>query len=142
MNPDKLTDTEVIQLIKQIKEFLNHPTFSIHTIGKYRCEESLSDKLNGITYSLHIYRGNLESKYSMHIRFISNNVHLVRLCIHGSIHHNFDGRIGGNHLHVYKLHDGTPIDYAYPLDQTPFDKSDDLAKSMDNFFKYVSIKIK
>lgn len=56
MNPDKLTDTEVIQLIKQIKEFLNHPTFSIPTIGKYRCEESLSDKLNGITYSLHIYR--------------------------------------------------------------------------------------
>ncbi|WP_203642894.1 DUF6978 family protein [Levilactobacillus andaensis] len=140
MDPDKLTDSEVSQLISEIKEFLDHPAFNAPAFGKYKQEENLSDNINGITYKLHIYRGSLESKYSMHIRFLSNNIHLVRLCIHGSVHHNYDGNVSGNHIHIYKLHNGEVLDYAYPLDQTPFNKSDDLAKSMDKFFKYVNIK--
>lgn len=142
MNPDKLTDDEVNQLIHEVKEFLDHPSFNTPSFGKYRQEENLSDNSNGIIYKLHIYRGALESKYSMHIRFSSNNTHLVRLCINGSVHHNYDGNVSGNHIHIYTFHNGQVLDYAYPLDQTPFNKSDDLAKSMDNFFKYVNIKSK
>lgn len=142
MNPDDLSYTEVAALINEIKEFLNHPVFNTPTTGKYKCEDVLTDKVNGIIYKLSIYRGNIESKYSMHIRFTSNNEHLVRLCIHGSKHHNDDRTIvSGSHIHIYKNHDGQYIEaYAYSLEKTPFNEADDLAESMEKFFQFVHVK--
>ncbi|WP_461243619.1 DUF6978 family protein [Secundilactobacillus muriivasis] len=142
MDPDMLTDTEVAFLIKSTKEFLNHPVLNAPIIGKYNLEETVADQVNGITYKLHVYRGSLETKYSMHLRFISNNIHLVRICINGARHHNSDGTIlTGNHIHIYRCRDGVTEDYAYELDSTPFNKSDDLAKSLEKFIEYVNIEV-
>lgn len=141
MNLDKLTDSEVATLIQSIKVFLNHPILITPTIGKFKTEDSVSDKINGISYKLSIFRGNLDTKYSMHIRFGTNNYHLVRLCINGSRHHNSDGSVlPKSHIHIYRFRNGTIEAYARQLDTTPFDKSDELAKSMEKFIKYVNIK--
>lgn len=61
---------------------------------------SVSGQFSNIAYKMHVYRGNIGYKYSVHLRFTNNNVHLIRLCINGSRHHNEDGTIvGKNHLH-------------------------------------------
>nr|WP_231793346.1 hypothetical protein [Limosilactobacillus albertensis] len=90
---------------------------------------------------MHVYRGNIGYKYSVHLRFTNNNVHLIRLCINGSRHHNEDGTIvGKNHLHIYKYHDSHIEDYAYDLNHLPFDNSDELDAAVEKFINYANIK--
>ncbi len=70
---------------------------------------------------MHVYRGNIGYKYSVHLRFTDNNVHLIRLCINGSRHHNEDETIvGKNHL--------------------PFNNSDELDATVEKFINYANIK--
>ena len=143
MDIEKLTTTEVATLIQRIKEFLEHPVFSTPRFGKYKIEESVEDKIGGIEYKFHVYRGNLDSKYSMHIRFSQTNTNLVRLCINGSNHNNSNGtKVGKNHLHVYRYVNGVCEDYAYDLNKKHFDPADELAESMEKFFDYVHIRKK
>lgn len=141
MDIDNLSDSEVVTLIKEIKHFLDHPVFAFPQTGKYKKSEIVQDKINGIEYKLVIYRGNLENKYSMHIRFSENDIHLVRLCINGSTHTNkSDGTtVGKNHIHIYKNEEPVRKDYAYDLEKYNFVKTDDLANSFDKFIQFVSI---
>lgn len=141
MNLDELGTSEVYELISALKLFLNHPTLSIPTLGKYQKENVVSDTKNNIEYKLKIYRGNLNIKYSIHIRFIDTNKHLVRLCINGSRHHNNNGTcVSPNHIHIYNFHDNYIEDKAYELDKVPFDKKDELATAFDKFLGFLNIK--
>lgn len=140
MNIDSLGTAEVYALISETKEFLKHPTFSVPTLGKYQKEAIVTGTTNHIEYKFKIYRGNLNIKYSMHLRFIENNKHLVRLCINGSRHHNTDGtKVSPNHIHIYDFHDGYIEGKAYELDDVPFDKDDDLTVAVDKFLDFLNI---
>ncbi|MGI1808889.1 DUF6978 family protein [Pediococcus pentosaceus] len=141
MELDNLTDIEISALIKELKYFLKNPQIDIPMVGQYKQEEIVLDKLNNIEYKFKTYRGKLDTKYSIHIRFLDNNKHLIRLCINGSNHTNNDGiKVSGNHIHIYKFDGKEQTDYAYELDNFPFDKDDDLAESVSNFIKFVNIK--
>lgn len=88
MDLSSLNDNEVKALIEELKNFLKEVRIEILPIGKYKQVAEVVGKASGISYRLHIYRGLLENKYSMHLRFAENNIHLVRLCINGNKHHN------------------------------------------------------
>lgn len=141
MELDTLTDMEVSALIMELKHFLKNPKINVPMFGKYKQEETVVDKLNNIEYKFKSYRGNLDTKYSIHIRFLDNHKHLVRLCINGSNHINNDGKkVGKNHIHIYKFDGVEQSDYAYDLSKVPFDEHDDLAKAVNTFIEFVNIK--
>ncbi|MHA3065756.1 DUF6978 family protein [Lacticaseibacillus saniviri] len=142
MKLDELSDMDVTNLITAFKKFLEHPIMPPTLFGKIKNEEIVEDSINGIHYVLHYYRGNLENKYSIHLRFTGNNLHLVRLCINGSRHYNLDGSVvEGNHIHIYHY---SPISgelegRAYPLSQTNFDSDGNLEVSLDHFMTFTHI---
>ena len=120
MNLDNLTDEEVKNLILITKQSIDKTIKCINEqtpfIGRVKRDIKVVDYENMINYTLHVYRGNLENKYSMHIRFNNNYYHLLRLCINGSFHNNSDGtNVGRNHLHVYKIKNGQYEGYAYDI---------------------------
>lgn len=97
----------------------------------------VEDYTDGIKYKLHAHRGRIGDKYSIHLRFDEGDIHLVRLCINGTKHHNYDNTIvSGNHLHVYKLVNEQVEDYAYELSNKPFISTDDLAVAFEKFCSY------
>lgn len=93
MNLDKLSNDEVLTLINEIKKCLSAIQLQLPLIGKYKKELQLKGDNSQVEYVFHAYRGRIENKYSLHLRFKENNIHLVRLCINGSRHHNSDGTI-------------------------------------------------
>lgn len=148
MDLDNLTDDEVKYLILHIKESIDKTIDTINKetslIGSIKKDIQVLDYENNINYILHIYRGNVDNKYSMHIRFNKNHLHLIRLCINGSNHINSDGTKGGkNHLHVYKIINNQHEDYAYDIMKyniNEFSKDDNLLTSFDKFVKLLNIK--
>lgn len=142
MDIDNLSDAEVVKLIKEIKYFLDNPQITIPILEKFKCTENVRDKVNGIEYKLHAYRGNINTKYSIHIRFSDNNIHLVRLCINGTPHINRldNTKVSGSHLHIYNSND-PGYSYTYDLKKYGnFISTDDLAKSFDKFLEFVKIQ--
>lgn len=142
MNIDNLSDIEVVKLIKEIKYFLDNPKISFPILGKFECTEKVQDRVNGIEYKLHAYRGNTNTKYSIHIRFRYTNIHLVRLCINGTPHINRldNTKVSGSHLHIYNNNDFN-YSYAYDLKKYGnFISTDGLTESFDKFLKFVKIK--
>lgn len=138
-NLDNLTDREVELLIKESKHALKDLAFNI-TLGKFKLDKELISTHNKIEYRFHAYRGSLTTKYSIHIRFEENNLHLVRLCINGQKHHNRDKTIvSGNHIHIYTTSSGSYEDYAYELSDFPFDKNKELGPALDDFMCYTHI---
>ena len=148
MDLDNLTDDEVKYLILYIKKSIDKTIDDINKemplIGRIKKNIQVLDYENNINYILHIYRGEIENKYSMHIRFNENHIHLVRLCINGSNHINSDGTNGGrNHLHVYKNINNQHEDYAYDIMKyniNEFSKNDNLLTSFDKFVKLLNIE--
>ncbi|RHW52859.1 hypothetical protein DS834_02950 [Lactobacillus bombicola] len=142
MDINNLSNSEVVKLILQTKHFLDNPSISIPIFGKYRCDETVQDNVNGIEYKLHAYRGNnIKNKYSIHIRFTDNNIHLVRLCINGLPHINKSdkSKVTGNHLHIYDSN-SPDHNYAYDLKKYGnFISTDDLEESFEKFLKFVKI---
>ncbi|QLL71026.1 hypothetical protein GTO83_06780 [Lactobacillus sp. 3B(2020)] len=141
MDTNNLSDSAVKELIQELKNFLKPTTIDIPQLGKYKKEASLVGKRHGIEYKFHVYRGNIQVKYSIHLRFVKNDVHLVRLCINGTKHHNEDGTVvGKNHIHIYKKHNDHIESYAYDLKQFPFDESSELSEGVEKFLSYVNIR--
>lgn len=148
MDLDNLTDEKVKYLILHIKESIDKTIDAINRetplIGRIKKNIQVLDYENNINYILHIYRGNIENKYSIHIRFNENHLHLVRLCINGSNHINSDGTSGSrNHLHIYKIINNQHEDYAYDImnyNINEFSKDDNLLTSFDKFVKLLHIK--
>lgn len=141
MDLEKLTDNEVNMLIDEIKTSLTNISINIPLVGKYKMDMKVTGKTSNLVYSFHAYRGRIENKYSMHIRFKETNAHLVRLCINGSAHHNSDGtKVSGNHIHIYRFNGKYPESYAYPLEDYEFDENDPLDKALSNFIKLLHIE--
>lgn len=139
-----LNDAEVTKLIKELKFFLNNTKLDVPAFGKYKKDIEVKGQVSHVLYRFHAYQGNLENKYSLHLRFEENNVHLIRLCINGSKHHNSDGTsVGKNHLHIYRsLGQNEVEDYAYDLEDYPFSKVDGLAEAIEKFLTYVNLQEK
>ena len=56
---------------------------------------------------------------------------------------NYDGtEASKNHIHIYKyvISQDAVFDYAYDLDDFPFDENDELVDAVDKFNKYVNLK--
>lgn len=144
MNIEYLSEAEVDELIEELKYFADNINISIPLIGKYKLDKGAKASNSKIEYRFHIYRGLAQpSKYSLHLRFSDNHIHLVRICINGSHHRNYDGtRVGKNHIHVYKYvnEEDQIFDYAYELDNFPFDKEDKLVDAVNKFTKYINLK--
>lgn len=109
MDFNNLSNQEVEVLIKRLKNPSNR--LSYDTVNKkltamfnsIDITESIIDD-GEVEYFLHIYRGNYDlSRFSFHIRFKDNNVHLVRVDINPSGKHvNPDGSvIADSHIHIY-----------------------------------------
>ena len=142
MDIDNLNDKEVKALINETKYFLEHARIQIPAFGKYKKDADVQGQQFGISYKFHAYRGNTGDKYSMHLRFSENNVHLVRLCINGSAHYNSDGsKAGPNHIHIYQINKNDEIEgYAYNLDSFPFDQDNSFVEAVEKFLKYINLK--
>lgn len=141
MNIDNLSESEVVILIRNVKHFLDNPQVSIPLCGTYEFDENVQDPDSKIKYKLHARRGNLNIKYSIHIRFSDNNLHLVRLCINGPRHTNKldNTKVSGNHLHIYDKNDPSH-NHAYELEKYgKFISTDDLGKSFDKFLRFNNI---
>lgn len=141
MDLERLSDPEVTRLIGTFKSFIEKPIQLPPLVGCGKDDATVEDSVNGIHYLLHYYRGNLDNKYSIHLRFVGDNIHLVRLCINGSRHYNEDGSfVGGNHIHIYHyLTNGTVEAKVFSLDKTPFGNPQDLIEDLEKFLKYVHI---
>ena len=140
---DNLTDSEVKILIETMKELLDKTIQSEPLIGKVNDDYRVKDYLNSIEYILHIYRGKFEpNRYSMHIRFTQNHLHLVRLCINASNNHinkSDKTNAGKNHIHIYDSFE-EDMNYAYNLDNYIFDSEDSLIESFYKFIDFLNIK--
>ncbi|WP_288557297.1 DUF6978 family protein [uncultured Lactobacillus sp.] len=139
----KLTKEDVHKLIDEIKKFANQVSISIPLVGKVKLDKEVIGESTQIAYRFHIYRGNIKVKYSLHLRFSDSNIHLVRLCVNGTRHKNYDGtEVGRNHIHIYKYlsSDDEVVDYAYDLNDFPFDAKDELTDAVTKFSKYVNLK--
>lgn len=140
----RLTSDEVKKLIGEIKRFANQINISIPLVGRYKLDKDVVGKETQIPYKFHIYRGNFKTKYSLHLRFANSNIHLVRLCINGTKHKNYDKtEVGKNHIHIYKYLalENRVVEYAYDIDNFSFAAQDDLTEAVTKFSKYINLKI-
>lgn len=143
MSLDQLTDPDVINLINTFKQFIKDPIKLPPLVGSTKDDAYVEDSVNGIRYVMHYYRGNIENKYSIHLRFTDNNIHLVRLCINGGRHYNADGTFAdGNHIHLYHFIKGLgEVEaHVYPLTSTPFGDPQSLIEDLEKFIAYVHVK--
>lgn len=127
---DKLFSDEVLTLIDEIKNCLSAIQLQLPLIGKYKKELQLKGADSQVEYIFHAYRGRIDNKYSLHLRFKENNIHLVRLCING------------NYIHLYRFNGQNVEAYAYPLIDFPFDEHDNLNDALNKFINYVHISFK
>jgi len=140
METDQLTSADIAILVAATKYFVNHPELYPLVSGKFRRTEVIVDKLHNLGYKLQIYRGNVENKYSLHIRFSANNQQVLRLCINGSRHHNQDGTlVGRSHVHVYRPENQES--YAHTLTAFPFIENDNLTTAITKFVAYINLKL-
>lgn len=139
---DKLTDKEVNELIAAIKESLNNLPGSFPLVGKVNGDYKITDKNNQIDYTLHVYRGKINTtRYSIHIRFNHNHQHLVRLCINAGNNHinKSDGsKVGRNHIHIYDVSE-PGYNRAFELNNYMFSESDMLIEAFLKFVKFLNI---
>lgn len=140
MDLEKLNDNEVAQLIDEAKHFLENFNLTV-PLGKFNIDRTVLGESSNLKYIWHAYRGRLDTKYSLHIRFKQNNAHLVRLCINGTRHRNYDGTtVEGNHIHLYRYVNNSIVSYAYPLDNYIFESNDTLEDAIDKFLQFVNIR--
>ncbi len=93
-----------------------------------------------IRYILHIRVGKFENRYSIHLRFIENNMHLLRLDV-GTGHSNPDGtHISGDHIHIYVSSEKHAKFFATPLEKSDFPNLNNLADALDAFLDYTNVK--
>ena len=96
-NPNNLLEYE--EVYNQIATTL------IYDNGKYRCE--VIDNLNNIEYVLNVNMTPIPSIFSISLRFVENNYHLLRLDFGDNLRHtNNYGKedqyeVRGSHAHIY-----------------------------------------
>ena len=112
-----LTSEEVNRLIKSLKHLKAGVLFDSPLVGMIKDDAPLTDYTNQIEYKFHRYRHPIDTnRFSMHIRFMDSDEHLIRLDINNGRHRNPDGTIiEQNHLHIYNSGLDRKDAYAIPL---------------------------
>lgn len=146
MDYSNLNEKQVEFIIRTIKKLLNEmpKSFPLPSVSKVNETYKVRDENYNIDFKLHVYRGRIENRYSMHIRFSKNNMHLVRLCINsGTGHKNYadNTSVGKSHIHIYDVKSPTN-EYAYGLDDYDFFEEDELIESFEKFLKFLSIEVR
>ena len=77
MDYDSLSDADVVNLVNTFKQYIENPIPVPPLVGDAKDDCVVEDSVNGIHYILHYYRGSIENKYSIHLRFTANNEHLL-----------------------------------------------------------------
>lgn len=141
MNFDSLSSLEVELLIKSLKNLKGKFAATEPLFGKINDDTELLDNKNGIEYKLHRYRNPIQlNRYSIHIRFVRNDFHLIRLDINNGTHRNPDGTlIQQNHMHIYDNRTERKDGIAYPL-PNEISNIQTLSDALIDFFRYTNIK--
>ncbi|AEO26672.1 TPA: hypothetical protein MPW84_002755 [Listeria monocytogenes] len=136
-----LDDNEVQQLIKSIKILKQEIPVEMPEFGKIKDDTITLGVYDDIEYKLHRYRHPYDSqRFSIHLRFVNNNEHLIRIDINNGTHRNPDNTIvQQNHIHIYKNSDYPKDAYAYPL---PSEINDlySIFTALEQFLVYNNIK--
>lgn len=101
------------------------------------------DEDNNIQYILHIYRGRIADKYSIHLRFKDSNLHLARVDINPPKHDNPDGTSlarGQNHIHIYSNAYKNRDSMAYVLTPEEFPNVSNIVNVLESFINKVKIE--
>ncbi len=138
-----LDDNEVQQLIKSIKILKQEIPVEMPEFGKIKDDTITLGVYDDIEYKLHRYRHPYDSqRFSIHLRFVNNNEHLIRIDINNGTHRNPDNTIVQQnhiHIHIYKNSDYPKDAYAYPL---PSEINDfySIFTALEQFLVYNNIK--
>lgn len=101
------------------------------------------DEDNGILYILHIRRGRIADRYSIHLRFKENNIHLARVDINPPKHENPDRTVlerGKHHIHIYTNAYKKRDSVAYLLSPSEFPNVTNIIEVFESFIKKVNIE--
>ncbi|XOV23435.1 hypothetical protein N1E17_04625 [Lacticaseibacillus paracasei] len=146
---DNLSESE----IEDIMHSLKHPT-QVRSFDKWYQDisstlflgqtnyddQKVIGEFDHIRYILHVRVGRLENRFSIHLRFAKNNMHLLRLDV-GTGHQNPDGtRVDEDHIHVYVSSEKHAKFYATPLSKSDFPNLKNLADALDAFIDYTNVK--
>ncbi|EAC2375068.1 hypothetical protein ABQH09_001809 [Listeria monocytogenes] len=136
-----LTDNEVQQLIKSIKKLKHIIPSEMPEFGKIKDDTITLGVYDNIEYKLHRYRHPYDSqRFSIHLRFVNNNEHLIRIDINNGTHINPDNtKVQQNHVHIYKSSDYPKDAYAYPL-PSEFNDLYSIFTALEQFLVYNNIK--
>jgi hypothetical protein len=146
---DNLTDDEVHELMHALK----HPSVVKSFTTWYQNiatelflgtvdypDQLVIDEIDNVKYILHARRGMLENRFSIHLRFKNNNMHLLRLDI-GTTHRNPDGtRVDEDHVHIYVNSQKHSKHYAIPLSASEFPNVKNFADALTSFLEYTNIQ--
>lgn len=96
-------------------------------------------------YTLHFRQKivpNVNSPYSMHLRFKESNIHLARLDVDG-FHKNPDGSYvrGRGHMHIYTPSTNRHDAFALELDHQYFSDVDDVYNTWREFLLWLNIEV-
>lgn len=147
---DNLSKTEVAELIKALKEPVNEDSFSSMyqqlvtalPVLTTQQNQAVIDPGNNIQYVFHVKRSRFENRYSIHLRFKSNNIHLVRLDI-GMGHLNPDGtRIDSDHIHFYVEPGTDSKHFGMALETSDFPVISTFIDAFDAFLRYTNIQLR
>lgn len=108
-------------------------------LGPMDEDQEIVDNENGIKYIFHIRRSRFEERYSIHLRFKRNSMHLLRLDI-GTGHENPDGtRINEDHIHIYVSSQKHAKYYGTALKLSDFPNVHTFVEALDSFLLYTNI---
>jgi hypothetical protein len=109
-------------------------------LGKVKYDnQRIIGTIDKIQYILHVHVGKFENRFSIHLRFTENNIHLLRLDV-GTGHTNPDGvHIDEDHIHVYVSSEKHAKFFATPLSKSDFPNLKNIADALDAFLNYTNI---
>ncbi|MCV5951955.1 DUF6978 family protein [Lactococcus petauri] len=150
MDTKNLSSKEVEKLIDSIKfpkklfgmqEIWNKITKL--EVNPIKSSTEIIDEDNDILYILHIQRGRIGDRYSIHLRFKDSNIHLARVDINPPKHENPDGTIlerGQHHIHIYSSLYKKRDSMAYALSIEEFPNISNIVDVVSSFINKLKIK--
>lgn len=125
---------------KSFAEWYQDISTSLFLGAAHYDDQRIIGDVDKIRYILHVRVGKFENRYSIHLRFKENNMHLLRLDV-GTGHTNPDGvHINQDHVHIYVSSEKYAKFFATPLNKSDFPNLNNLADALDAFLDYTNIK--
>lgn len=142
---------------KEVEQLLNSLKFPKKVLGLQEIWDKLTkleldsikssteiiDEDNDVLYILHIHRGRIGDKYSMHLRFKDNNIHIARVDINPPKHENPDGTVlerGQHHIHIYSNSYKKRDSIAYVLSPAEFPNVSNIVNVLESFIHKIKIE--